>query len=114
MSTPKKVVLVYCDGKMTDWMQRADMFERFKVVLGGVMSCEWTPKEGQTFEDLVAVFRKNDKPEYRLIAAFAVGDPDCIWKDETVKAISTGKNWCTFDEYLKAYGCAHKEAVLAA
>lgn len=94
-----KMMIVFQDVTMTNIMQNADCFERFKVMLKGspLLVTTSTPfadfvQRMQTIKDTVAPIAIRDD---------GTGEQ---WIDETVKVVSTGHSWVMFDKYLKAYG----------
>lgn len=93
----KEVIILFKDCFKTQFMQDADMFEKFKVVICppaiATVNNNWSKKQ---IEDTVNVSKGQP---YEVIAIF---DNDKIYfKDESVKVVSDGKGWVTIDDYIK-------------
>lgn len=98
--------LIFADERMTKFMQAADVFERFKVMYGGILDVEVTLDCTKTLASVIQHLRDKDDPKKgcRLIAAFVPGVPSDFWIDDSVKSISTGAKWGLFADFLATLG----------
>jgi hypothetical protein len=105
------LVVIAGERRLTEFMQRADMFEPFKVLAHIYeLSAETTPKsdaEGKGFLDALAECRSTlEQDGIRVVACFIPNEPQGAYVDHTVKVISDGEKFLLLDDALKAYGYA--------
>lgn len=94
------------DVVKTRFMQAADIFEPFKVVVDlNPLDMTAELKPGETDESVATKIRRaidsNAEGKYAVIAIHCGG---YFWRDPTVKVISTGYQWGLFNSYLATLG----------
>lgn len=93
-----KVTFVFKNNLLTKFMQHADVFENFKVIFGGVIQAEIEPWNKEVLERIIKL---NEGEPYGLIAAYGHNDVNTYeWFDPTVKVVSNGKEWKTFEDFI--------------
>ena len=97
----KRVIIIAGDKRMTQLMQNADLFEKFKV-LGEVYELELTLiKEGDTWEAaLQRLYAVYEEAGFIISAMFIPGDPIWSYVNPDVKVFSNGKQWCVLQRVL--------------
>ncbi len=109
MKATIKLVIIAGDLEKTEFMQRADMFEPFKVFAWpNQFNVETECNEVSTLDELVELLILKDvetltRQGQRIVAIFSPGNPAGAYVDRTVKVISTGSQWVLLDEALRAY-----------
>ena len=94
-----RIALVFKDTKITKFVQDADMFEPFKVLVQNTHAIltvnSWS--EEQTH----AIRKASEGSEYTLVACFGI---DVVyWIDPEVKVVSTGTHWGLIEDYVNFY-----------
>ena len=92
----RQVALLFSDSKITQFMQHADLFERFKVILKPIVYATVVDDWGQKHIDAI---KSKFGEDYKLVAA--VGEKSVIYVDPEVKVVSDGQKWCLLEDYLK-------------
>lgn len=92
-----KVLLLFSNKWNTKMMQSFDLFEPSKVVIEkGIAEIE---TDTWTEADTLKIVERCKSQPYQLVACF---DKEKVYyKDPKVKSVSTGKQWCLLDDYLK-------------
>jgi hypothetical protein len=92
----------------THFMQAADLFERFKVLIEEPIHLSGYIQEGNTTETCIAKTRaalegKNDAngETYRVIAIWRAGHAEGAYWDNDVRVVSTGHSFAMFHEILR-------------
>lgn len=89
------------DVQKTRFMQAADVFEPFKVLIDPKpVEMSATLKPGETDESVATKIRKAIDANGGQFAVIAISCGDYFWRDPSVKSVSTGYQWTTFDNYL--------------
>jgi hypothetical protein len=91
----KQVVLIFSDKFMTQFMQHADMFEPFKVVVKEPVYASVVDDWGNSH--IEAIKRQCADGNYDLIAA--VGE-EVYYSNPAVRVVSNGQGWAMLEEYL--------------
>lgn len=91
----KEVVLLFSDKFLTGFMQNADMFEPFKVVMKEPVYASVVDDWGDSH--IEAIKRQCADGNYDLIAA--VGE-EVYYSNPAVRVVSNGQGWAMLDEYL--------------
>lgn len=92
-------------------MHACDLFERFKAYTDfHPRILEITLKPGveinqKWLDQIVSVI--NTYPEERIICA-SVENTDLVWRDESVKMISNGDQFCLLQDYLEGMAILNK------
>ena len=90
------VILVLSDKFLTQFMQAADVFESFKVVIKDPVIATVEDDFGPA--NIEAIKAKCDAGKYGLVAC--IGFDKIHYSDIAVKVVSTGGNWATLDDYI--------------
>lgn len=93
-----KLALLFADMKLTRIMQGCDVFEKSKVIREplAIATLDGTKTKKQTADAVRAVCGT----ERTLLAAF---DGEAVYyRDESVKSVSDGQEWCTLDDFISA------------
>ena len=93
----KNVTLLFSNKFMTEFMQNADMFEPFKVVIEEPLHATVVDDWGKSH--IAAIKRHCKKDNYELVAA--VGDEKVYYSNPKVKVVSNGQGWMMLEEYLE-------------
>lgn len=103
-----KINVVTQNVAMTQMMQRLDVFETFKVMLGPTIEVVADLVEPHTLtealQDLHTTYDESQGKDFKAIAVFVPGNPEGAWRDPNIKCVSTGQKWGLMTEYLKALG----------
>ncbi len=92
----KEVTILMSDKFKTRFMQDADMFEKFKVVLMPPIKATVIDNFGQT--NVEAIKRECKDGPYDLVAIY---DKETIfYRNPAVKVISDGNQWGLLDDML--------------
>lgn len=91
----KTIRLIFCDVRLTKFMQGFDVFEPSKVFVCPAVRCNAVDDFGQ--DQLDKLIAHSQTEPYRLIAC--LGD-DIEWSDPEVKSVSNGQQWTTFEDHL--------------
>lgn len=89
----KEVSLITIDDKQTRFMQAADVFEPWKVLIGQVLTLKVNPCVDITnewLENLAKTFEANGQ------GVLMVSFEDKAWRNPNVRAVSNGKTWTRF------------------
>jgi hypothetical protein len=99
------ITLVCSPIVQTQFMQAADMFERWKVLVEEPIHFQAEVKVGETPSGVIAKVRDavnaHHEKKYRVIAAFQPGSDEGAWCDQEIVMVSTGHHFCKFADYLK-------------
>ena len=104
MEKKLEFLVIFYDFKLTDIMQKFDIFEKFKVV-GKHEVIVVTGDERITVEKTFDLIKDNwNKMECGLVALVSIEEPKYNFVDENIQAISTGAKWATVSSILDHYG----------
>lgn len=103
----KKVNILFSDRFITRFMQHADMFERFKVIVTPLVTATVVDDFGPTH---VEAIRKEAENSYPLVAIY--DETTVYYRDKNVKAISTGLEWGLLDDLLEGKHEQKSQAVV--
>ena len=102
--TKYPIVIVLKDTIRTDLMQRADVFEKFKVLYEAItVDVEGSRPTATAIKKIRQQF-DIDTRQWELIAIFRPDDTDGAWRNDEVKVVSNGTSFVMFDEWLKSHG----------
>jgi hypothetical protein len=104
--------IVAKDAVKTRFMQAADVFEPFKVLIDpNPLDMSGELKPGETEETVATKIRKavdSNGGQFSVVAILCGG---YSWRDPSVKVISTGYQWELFDRYLTSIGFPYESAI---
>ncbi len=92
-------LIIFSENFTTRFMQAADMFEDFKVLIKPPLEATVVDDFGQNNVD--AMLKQLEGSPYSLVA---VVTKDFRWLNPQVKTVSTGTHWCTLENYLASMG----------
>ena len=89
---------LFSDQFKTRFMQAADVFESFKVIVCNPVTLDLADDR---LEAAVEAAKTSSDDKYRLVAAYEPGGP-VHYADPEVKVISDGTRWCLLQDYITA------------
>lgn len=98
------------------FMHAADVFEPFKVLVEKPTVLRAIPRDGETPASIIGKIKSaiDAQGTYRVVAIWQDGNEEGAWRDETVKVVSTGKQWSLIEPYLALFGFPQLAAVSTA
>ncbi len=92
-----EVILVFSNLRMTRFMQSADVFRDFEIILGPPATATLTKKVNEKI--IEAIRNGAETAGYGLVA---IVGKEIHYRDPKVKSVGDGKKWCTADDYLNS------------
>jgi len=97
MKKQKEVTILFSNRLMTRFMQDADMFEKFKVMICPPVKAKVVPGFGK--KNIKAIEKQCQDSEYDLVAVY--DENTVYYRNPGVKVVSTGTNWSLLDDYMQ-------------
>lgn len=94
-----RISFVFSDKLMTKFMQHANVFEPFKVVVKNTHVILTVDAWG--LEQTEAIRDACEATNHGLVACYGIDQ--IYWIDPKIKVVSTGTNWALVEEYVQHY-----------
>jgi len=94
-----RVAFIFSDKRLTRFMQDADLFESFKVLVKNTHAILTVETWG--LEQTEKVIKTCEPTDYGLVACYSIDH--IYWIDPAIKVVSTGTSWALVEDYVRHF-----------